>query len=284
LSTPIDNATVRYYIDGETTASIEFKPSLAAGVGFDDPAVWGTKLAGHGALSGAWNLNYRIPFQRSARVTVQLTAGAANTDPAGTCYLIVRGAENLPIRVGDLELPGSSARLTLHKIESRVFQPLAWVPLLDLPSQDGLIFQTTLAVESDNLNFLEACYHLYTPHDQAFPGTVLSTGTEDYFDSAYYFDGGEFRFPNSGNTHMEIRGKTRWSGYRFHEQDPLLFHGGVRLMWRIGDYHNHQDSKFATSPKCYIDAPAGSNDTVVGNPSASLVTSYVWAYTWAPGS
>ena len=36
----------------------------------------------------------------------------------------------------------------------------------------------------------QACYHLHTPHDAPFPGVVLSTGTEDYFDSAYYFDGG----------------------------------------------------------------------------------------------
>lgn len=41
-----DNATVRYYIDGEETASIEFKPPLATGVGFDDLAVWGTEKAG----------------------------------------------------------------------------------------------------------------------------------------------------------------------------------------------------------------------------------------------
>ena len=50
---------------------------------------------------------------------------------------------------------------------------------MDVPSGDGLVYQTALAVESKNKNFLEGCYHLYTPHDQAFPGTVLSTGTED---------------------------------------------------------------------------------------------------------
>ena len=31
-----DSATVRYYIDGEKTASIAFNPPMAAGVGFDD--------------------------------------------------------------------------------------------------------------------------------------------------------------------------------------------------------------------------------------------------------
>lgn len=29
-----------------------------------------------------------------------------------------------------------------------------------------------------------------TPYDQAFPGTVLSTGMEDFFDSSYGFSGG----------------------------------------------------------------------------------------------
>jgi len=27
------------------------------------------------------------------------------------------------------------------------------------------------------------CYHLYTPYNEEFPGTVLSTGMEDFFDS-----------------------------------------------------------------------------------------------------
>jgi hypothetical protein len=53
------------------------------------------------------------------------------------------------------------------------------VAVVDVPEGNGLVYQTALAVESKNKNFLEGCYHLYTPHDQAFPGTVLSTGTED---------------------------------------------------------------------------------------------------------
>jgi len=37
-----------------------------------------------------------------------------------------------------------------------------------------------------NLNFLEGCFHSYSPYNKPFPGVVLSTGTEDYFDSAWY--------------------------------------------------------------------------------------------------
>eukprot|EP00729_Bicosta_minor_P014382 gene14382-25916_t len=99
-----DNATVRYYIDGEETASIEFKPPLATGVGFDDLAVWGT--------------------EKAAKVTLQHWTAPNSTAPQ-IGYAIVRGAENIPIKVGDLELPGASARLALHKIESVTYQPLA---------------------------------------------------------------------------------------------------------------------------------------------------------------
>ena len=74
-------------------------------------------------------------------------------------------------------------------------------------------------------------------------------------------------------------GEVHWSAYRFHEQDPVLFHGGIRFMWRIGDYDNRVDLNKRWSPKCYIDQP-GPGDTVVLHPTASTVTSYAWVYTW----
>jgi hypothetical protein len=320
-----DNTTVRYYIDGETDPSIEFKPPMATGAGFDDLTVWGTSNAGHGAKDGAWFINYRIPFQKHVRVTLQHPGTPA------TCYAIVRGCENLPLSVGGIPLP-TGASLRLHKIESRLFQPLDWVPIVDLPSGDGLVFMHTLAVQSANQNFLEGCYRapasldlhrsaichpstpspglapprpaspprplafylptsrrtrlesplssadLYTPHTQSFPGTVLSTGTEDYFDSAYYFDGGTFRFPVAGNTHQSRSNNTvQWSAYRYHETDPLAFSGGLRLVWRVGDLVN--SASHPESPKCFIDQK-GPGDKTAGNPQPSLITSYAWVYTW----
>ena len=110
------------------------------------------------------------------------------------------GSENLPVQVGTQTLP-AAARLRLHKIESRVFQPLEFVPLLDLPTGRGLVYLVTLAAHSTDYGFWEGCVHMRTPHDQPFPGTLLSTGTEDYFDSAFGFDSGRFYTPQSGCTH-----------------------------------------------------------------------------------
>lgn len=73
----------------------------------------------------------------------------------------------------------------------------------------------------------------YSPYNQTFPGTVLSTGTEDYFDSAWYFNGGQFWLPVSGFTHYNATNTgVSWSAYRFHEMDPLPFDQGFKFMWR----------------------------------------------------
>ena len=102
---------------------------------------------------------------------------------------------------------------------------------------------------------------------------LLSTGTEDYFDSGWYFNAGEFRLPVSGETHnKQSDGRVEWSGYRFHEMDPLRFGDGVRLSWRCGD---------AIGPgprgggKCFTQTgPA------VGRPKCDRVQSYGWVYVW----
>ena len=39
---------------------------------------------------------------------------------------------------------------------------------------------------------------------------------EDYYDSAFYFNGGPFHSPVAGSTHMS--NQKEWSGYRVHEQ------------------------------------------------------------------
>jgi hypothetical protein len=49
-----DNATVKYYVDGEAEAAIEFKPPLATGSGFDDLTVWGA-FSGHNNMWNQWN-------------------------------------------------------------------------------------------------------------------------------------------------------------------------------------------------------------------------------------
>ena len=137
-------------------------------------------------------------------------------------------------------------------------------------------FMETLSFVSPNLNVLEGCLHQYTA-GQEFPGTVLSSGTEDFFDSGWYFSAGQFRLPVSGLTHLEKGNgecccrcpSPRWpldhcvpcyafatdnnmysSMYRFHNTDPLQFADGFELVWRIGDTVD------AAGRKCFVRLPA----------------------------
>jgi len=261
----LEKTIVRYYVDDEKNASIEFIPPLACGTAVDETrAPWGTKWIGKGAKDGSWFNNFRIPFQKSIRVTVQHQTGSF-----GGFYIIVRGAPNIPIDIGGVAIP-SKAKLLLQRFEQTV-QPLAWVPVVNVPSGNGLFFMHTLSVSSPNLNFLEGCYHQYVPPTQPFPGTVLSTGTEDYFDSGWYFDGGQFWLPVAGLTHISQSGGTsEVSAYRFHETDPIPFDQGILIHWRNGDMVD------ASGRKCFIET----GGAVVGTPGPSAVTSYGWVYVW----
>ena len=222
-----------------------------------------------------WNLfphavftDSRVPFQKSIRVTGRLPAG---TSDRKVIWVIVRGTENLPTAFHGFQLP-NNARLTLHRIEDETFDPLAWVPIVSITSGRGLLLSHTLAVVSGNLNFLEGCYHAYPEFEQAFPGVIVSTGTEDYFDSAFYFNAGTFHFDVSGYTHFEqvSNSSMEWSAYRMHDLDPIFFVNGFRFMWRNGDVVDERGFK------CLLDQ----GGSVVGTPTQSVVSSYAWVYTW----
>ena len=265
--------TVKYYVDGESTASIQFDPALACGTGFDDTtAPWGNKLFGKGAKTGAWFWNFRVPFYASVRITM-------SAPTPSVLYTIFRGGLDVPIKVGGIAVaePGMTPRDRKPRLmQTRVdatYQPQDFVDIANVPSgYSGLFFMQTLSVESGDMNFLEGCYHWFSPPTQAWPGVLLSTGTEDYFDSAYYFNGGQFRLPVAGETHIAGGGKSNitWSAYRFHEEDPLQFVDGVKLRWRNGDQSDN------AGIKCLIESGGRPN----GNPKPSKVRAYGWTYVW----
>ena len=133
------------------------------------------------------------------------------------------------------------------------------------------MFSHTLKAVSNNLNFLEGCYHAYTPHGAPFPGLTMSSGTEDMFDSAWYFDAGEYRQENAGlthffsnSTHVEV------SAYKMHENDPLFFSQGFSYQWRIGDVSDD------AGHKCTL----YKGGVPVGSPGVTVVSAYTFAYVW----
>ena len=82
----------------------------------------------------------------------------------------------------------------------------------------------------------------------------------------------------SGCTHREQIGKNgmKLSAYRFHEEDPIAFSGGVKFQWRVGDLIN--PNTHPASPKCFIENKA--DGKYIGIAANVTVTAYAWVYTW----
>jgi hypothetical protein len=140
-----DRQTIRYYVDGEASPSIQMEPAMAcgSGIGWNElnyyeaghnlKEGWGnsvsTTMMGHSAQSGGgWHNRYKIPFSKSIRITVQLPLDVPK-NTTSKMFLIFRGLEGdpLPIAVGSIRMPPTVPwKLRLRKFQTRVehSQPL----------------------------------------------------------------------------------------------------------------------------------------------------------------
>jgi hypothetical protein len=253
----VEDTRIRYYVDGEAAASIDMDLYMGHGIGFNDNhAPWATKHVGKiGRQNGIYN-NYRIPFGKSVRVTAQRAADAAENPQI---WWIIRGMENGRAALGGVELP-KTARLKLHRLENHEARPLEEFDLCDVAGK-GALYQVTIAAQGSSLTYLEACMRAYLGKKQT--PLMLSSGLEDYFLGTYYFDTGKYHADIAGLTHFD-KESSSFSAYRFHDDDPIFFHDGLRLTCRCGETE-HGDTH---GKKGYL------------NPAKTRYTAYAWVYQW----
>lgn len=261
------DARFRFYIDGEMEASLDFQLYMAHGIGFnntfeDKYVPWGTKLFSHAASDGGLSNTFRIPFLKSFRVTVTHPKG-------GIFWYIIRGVENYPLVVGDLLLP-KTTRLKVYKQTNVLLQRLESITLAKVENSAGAVFMVTLATNSSDFTYLEACMRVVIDGGDVM---FLSSGTEDFFLSAYYYNKGVFHFENSGLTSKE--GAGTMSAYKFFERDPLLFTKSLELIWRCGEVVGGIGG-------CPTDFPQFSPRKEVPPDlyHNTTVTAYTWVYEW----
>jgi hypothetical protein len=266
-------ATIRIYVDDEAAASIVYAPAAASGIGIlndthsgSDVPPWGVPLIGSLGRSSYYN-TIRVPFQSRIAVTFQAGPG----QPSNVMVFIqVRGVDGLSLAdvIPGIPLP-PSARLRLSTSLDVEYAPLAFMALADIPSPaSGALLMTTLWWTATSPNTIEGCVRAYTPASAPFPGTLLSTGFEDYYASAWGFIAGAFTGPFSGVTYWTSPGNLRVGAYRMHTIDPLLFSGGLRLVLRNGETRNSQGLK------CLLE----SGGTPVGSPGNTTLSVYTWWY------
>lgn len=252
---------IRVYVDGEEAPSVDMALDLGHGFNHGGPPVpWG--IAQFGRNGGIYN-TYRIPFGASVRVCLLPSTAVFDSEIGRNAWWIIRGTEGLAVRIGGVPLP-AAARLRLHRLENHRANPLEEFPLCDVQSS-GALYQVTLSAAGDtqlgtweDQSYQEGCVRAYT--GGSLEPVFLSSGLEDYFVSAgYFYHHKLFQTPISGLTHID-REKNRFTAYRFHDEDPVFFHRGLRLTLRCGEKLGGQ--VFHNAPPATYDA-------------------YVWLYEWA---
>lgn len=205
-----NDTRIRYYVDGERSASIDYKLYMGVGLGFNGSSLvnrsWGTARVGSLAAYSTYS-TIRVPFSRSIRVTAEMP------DYIETSQLIwvdVRGAEGLPIAIGDaISLSPTDYRLRLYKNEE-VHVPSGYMIPLAKTNRSGLLFMTAVQVESRGYGYLEGCWRVKLGNGD---WTLLTSGGEEMFMGAYYFDNHDTAIlPFVGLTRKEmtsINGQTK---------------------------------------------------------------------------
>lgn len=85
----------------------------------------------------------------------------------------------------------------IHSFDGLEGQPLEYVSVTSVKAgTQGLIFMVGFAVEAKPVGgtsvgggYIEGCWQFYRSATEPFPGLVVGTGLEDYFDSSFYFGG-----------------------------------------------------------------------------------------------
>lgn len=299
----IDRMWVEYWVDGESKPSISYQPSMSCGFAFPERAPHDFEyaaggLCGKSAPVGGWWNTFPIPFYKSIVVTVR----AHESDGTGCFngYVNIRGTAELPLILPQSGIPlPFGTRMILQKNPLTVRQPLEYVTLGSLPSgQKGMIFMSAWAVDTMPVGgpqagggYIEGCWTFYRQANESFPGLVVGTGVEDYFDSGYYFgaDSGDaigvpFFNALSGLTLFERTkdGYERLSAYRFHTADPLIMSDGGRLVWRVGAQGQKGTYKCG-NPRLESDtlSPVKDNAKHLDRTLSPInVTTYAWIYTF----
>lgn len=263
----VDEKTrIRIYIDGPNV-TLDFKLYMAHGIGGGNDIEnayipWHTRLMGHTDKGGALYNTFRIPFQKSIKIT-------ATSPSDGFTWYIVRGVENFPVVLGDLQLPPNT-RLRLYKNEGILLKKLEFLVLAQISGVSGALFMVTVAGNSTNMEYLEGCFRAVIDGKEMF----MSSGTEDLFLSAFYYGSGVYHTNDAGLTGKKNPGFT--SMYKFFERDPILFTKSFQLMWRCGELTDGRDGCPSTYPP-NPDLPSVHGIDILTD---TVVTTYTWVYEW----
>ncbi len=230
---------LRMYWDGEGNPSVEVPIGDFFGTGFEyrqyiTPFV--------GMSSGGYYSYFPMPFNSSARIEVVNETGA---EIPSFYYHIDYHALASP-----LEPAVAYFHATWHR-EIRTDRKECFT-LLEAEGEGHLVgVNMSMQSYDGGLGFLEGDEMFYV--DGQSQASVKGTGTEDYFNSGWYFNRGEFSAPYHG---LILKDDTlgRIAAYRFHILDAVPFRKSIRALIEHGT-ENREIADYSATAYWYQKEP-----------------------------
>ena len=200
-----------FYWDGEQTPSVMAPIGSFFGTGFEEQRF---RSAPVGMRRDGFYCRFLMPFASGARLVL---------DNRSERKIDVRWAvDYYPIS----ELPPWVGRFHAQANEAITQAGMPFTVLET--SGTGQYFGCVLSIEGKNdFGFLEGDEKIYV--DGESEPSIHGTGTEDYFNGAYYFAKGIFHLPWHGLTVKDWGDNRRISAYRFHIMDYVPFSRSFRM-------------------------------------------------------
>ncbi len=226
----LDDAVLRFFWDGEPQPSVE----VAFGDFFGAP--FGRYRAYQSAVlsitSGGFNCGFPMPFADGARLTVtnesgrlldpiyfEVTYQELHEPPPTDLRFHARWRRQNPTRDGEpyaiLDVDGAEGHYVGARLDMQARHWWLRRPLSQIVFPNGFGF-----------GMMEGVEHIYV--DGETTPSIVGTGTEDYFNAAWFYAFGKFHSPTHGCTVRDpVRGRV--SAYRFDVAAPIPFDESIRV-------------------------------------------------------
>lgn len=199
------------YWDGEDIPSVIAPIGSFFGTGFDEVRFRSTPV---GMRRDGFYCRFLMPFANGARLVLENRSKRKIDVRWAVDYYPVG---ELPLQVGRFHAWGNEA----------ITEPGVPFTILET-SGTGQYVGCVLNIEGKkDFSFLEGDERIYIDGERE--PSIHGTGTEDYFNGAYYFAKGVFHLPWNGLTVKNQGDSQRISAYRFHATDYVPFGRSFRM-------------------------------------------------------
>ncbi len=220
----LDSVYIKIYFDDETTPNVDAPIGLFFATGVNDAT--SMKSIPSGNINGEFYNYFSMPFWSNARIEIENKSSQTINNLTSE---ISTSTNNYPKNE-------TGYFKTIYNKGIKGFNDSTDYLVANVDGK-GKYVGTIIEAEQVSDTFfcwLEGDEHIYIDHSRT--PDFIGTGTEDYFNSTFYFILDEYSLQQNGTTNSDDF--FHKSMYRFHLTDPINFEKNIRFQIEHGDYNN----------------------------------------------